>query len=251
MANVELDTSELEAPVTRPQRVIILAYREWALRAARMISGAESRANEAWSFEIITTEREAENVVGFAPAVIIALGWSWTIRNSLRDRCTGPTLIAHPSPLPRYRGGSPIQAQIIAGEETSALTLFEATDVMDQGPIFWQQAFSLKGTLPCILDRISDLSVDAVRAALLAIRQQTYTTMPQPKGDWGWNTRRTPESSKIGDVDMTGRELVNLLRVLMLPYPPAYLETSDHVRIPIKIEQNMDAAMKAYAGEQL
>ena len=47
----------------------------------------------------------------------------------------------HPSPLPKYRGGSPIQNQIINGESKSAVTLFKINNKIDQGDIIYQKEF--------------------------------------------------------------------------------------------------------------
>lgn len=62
----------------------------------------------------------------------------------------------HPSPLPRYRGGSPIQNQIINGEVESAVTYFKMNNEIDAGPIIWQQNFSLDGDLKDVFSRISE-----------------------------------------------------------------------------------------------
>ena len=63
----------------------------------------------------------------------------------------------HPSPLPKYRGGSPIQNQIINGEKNSAVTLFKMTRNLDDGDIYKQIPFSLKGSLDDIFNRIIKL----------------------------------------------------------------------------------------------
>lgn len=44
----------------------------------------------------------------------------------------------HPSPLPLYRGASPIQAQIAAGETETAISIIKMDELMDHGPILTQ-----------------------------------------------------------------------------------------------------------------
>ena len=53
----------------------------------------------------------------------------------------------HPSPLPKYRGGSPIQNQIIDGKLHSAVTIFLMDNGIDTGPIAEQKYLSLEGTI--------------------------------------------------------------------------------------------------------
>lgn len=45
------------------------------------------------------------------------------------------TLNIHPSLLPKYRGASPIQSQILANEEELGITIMEIVEAMDAGPI--------------------------------------------------------------------------------------------------------------------
>ena len=47
----------------------------------------------------------------------------------------------HPSPLPKFRGGSPIQNQIIRGKKISAVTIFKINKIIDGGDIYFQKNF--------------------------------------------------------------------------------------------------------------
>lgn len=51
------------------------------------------------------------------------------------DRFPMGVLNVHPSLLPKYRGASPIQAAIAAGETTTGVTVIKMDDLMDHGPI--------------------------------------------------------------------------------------------------------------------
>ena len=87
------------------------------------------------------------------PDLVLFYGWSWKIEESVIDnyRC----LMLHPSPLPKYRGGSPIQNQIINGETSSAVTIIEMTNELDAGDILAQEKFSLDGNIADILKKIT------------------------------------------------------------------------------------------------
>lgn len=49
------------------------------------------------------------------------------------------TLNIHPSLLPKYRGASPIQAQILNGENPVGVTVMQVEETMDTGPIVAQK----------------------------------------------------------------------------------------------------------------
>ncbi len=97
----------------------------------------------------------------------------------------------HPSSLPKYRGPSPIESTILAGDTTTALSIMKLDPGMDTGPIFAQKPLALTGhetrpelytllavegartlieTLPSILDgslratpqKINDVSVTSL-----------------------------------------------------------------------------------------
>ena len=100
-------------------------------------------------------EFDSEKLIDFKPDLILWYGWSWLVDNIFVDEYT--SIMLHPSPLPKYRGGSPIQNQIINGEKNSAVTLFKMTRELDDGDIYKQLPFSLKGSLDDIFDRITKL----------------------------------------------------------------------------------------------
>jgi len=82
-------------------------------------------------------------------------GWSWHISNKVIDNFL--CICLHPSKLPLFRGGSPIQNQILRGVYNSAVTVFRMNKQIDQGPIFMQKKLSLKGEIKEILLNISKI----------------------------------------------------------------------------------------------
>ena len=51
----------------------------------------------------------------------------------------------HPSLLPKYRGASPIQSALLAGEKETGITIMLMDDKMDHGPVLAQQKIQLTG----------------------------------------------------------------------------------------------------------
>jgi len=58
-------------------------------------------------------------------------------------------LNAHPSLLPRWRGPSPIQAAILAGDKTTGVTIHMATEEPDAGPILAQKEIPIEPEDTC------------------------------------------------------------------------------------------------------
>ena len=70
------------------------------------------------------------------PNIILWYGWSWILPPNIVKEYNCVAL--HPSPLPKYRGGSPLQNQIINGETISAITLFKMEEGLDNGDVIKQ-----------------------------------------------------------------------------------------------------------------
>ena len=102
-------------------KILCCTYREWAKNIY------DNLENELSSHQFIRInskeEYENTNIDLISPDVILWYGWSWIIPNSILTKYY--SIMLHPSPLPKYRGGSPIQNQIINGETRSAVTLFK------------------------------------------------------------------------------------------------------------------------------
>ena len=98
-------------------------------------------------FLIINSKNKfnADDVIDFRPDLILFYGWSWKISSKLIENCN--YIMLHPSPLPKYRGGSPIQNQIINGETKSKVALFIMDDGIDTVAIIAQENISFEGSL--------------------------------------------------------------------------------------------------------
>ena len=139
----------------------------------------------------------------------------------------------HPSKLPKYRGGSPIQNQIINGEERSAVTLFIMNEKMDAGNIVFQESMSLSGSISDIFDRIEELGYKGTMQFL----NNPTNGIKQIEEDASYFNRRIEEQSEITFDELKGKSakyIYNKIRMLQDPYPNPYIKTIDGKKIYIK-----------------
>mgnify|MGYP003640641550 FL=1 len=92
----------------------ICAYRDWALDIYDDVLENFDNVN------LIKSQEEFTNTIDLFTASdsIFFIGWSWIIPTVIVEKFN--CICMHPSPLPKYRGGSPLQNQIINGERLSA-----------------------------------------------------------------------------------------------------------------------------------
>jgi methionyl-tRNA formyltransferase len=138
----------------------------------------------------------------------------------------------HPSPLPRYRGGSPIQNQIIAGEKTSAVSIFLMTGELDAGDILGQEPLSLEGSLADIFSKISEIGVRLTKRII----EKGLNPVPQDHSQASYYKRRKQTDSEITHTELanaSAQYLFDKIRMLADPYPNAFIRTADGKRLLI------------------
>lgn len=86
--------------------------------------------------------------------------WSWKVPDQITSsfRC----IVFHTAPLPKGRGGSPIQNLIKAGFSESPVNAIEMVSEIDGGPIYTNRVVSLSGSLDEILGRLAVVSQEMI-----------------------------------------------------------------------------------------
>ena len=138
----------------------------------------------------------------------------------------------HPSDLPKYRGGSPIQSNF-EWDFDSKVSIFQCTDEIDAGPILAQRPLSLRGELSEIIDRIEHGGFEAT----LDILNGEYKISKQDKEDVSYYQRRTPSQSEITLDELktaNAVDIYNKVRCLQDPYPNAFIKMSDGSKLFLK-----------------
>ncbi len=213
----------------------IIGYRDWAKKCHELVATtldeAQFRVSWASRFEAATAD------------LTVLVGWSDIVPEEVigKMRSSKVLLVAHPSVLPNYRGGSPIQHQIMEGLESSAVSLFrldlDHQQAVDSGPLCWQSGYGLTGDLPSILREIGRVTAEGIVTVARALNEERLTFWEQPAPTDGGRTRRRPNESELHRIEIaesTGREIFDKIRALGGPYPRAYLKGSDGVRVYIE-----------------
>jgi methionyl-tRNA formyltransferase len=113
--------------------------------------------------------REQLRSYGAEAAVLVAYGR--IISQSIIDLFPKGIINIHPSLLPRWRGPSPIEAPLLAGDEATGVSLMQLTAGMDEGPIYAQVRLPLDGseTKLSLCDTLSQLSSELLFESLPGI----------------------------------------------------------------------------------
>ena len=151
------------------------------------------------------------------PKMIIFPDWSWIIPKEIVDNFN--CVCIHESNLPKFRGGSPIQNQIIRGIEKTKSTAFLMNNELDAGEILLQKPLSLKGSLEEIFSRIIKNDYEMI----VKIIQGKYSLKKQ-SGKPSYFKRRKPDQSELKDLNNSKKYLYDFIRMLSDPYPNAFIK---------------------------
>ena len=136
-------------------------------------------------------------------------------------------LCLHPSNLPIYRGGSPIQNQVIAGEDVSAVSIFKMRRGLDDGPIYYQEPFLLNGYLDVILNNIETIGYNGTTKFISDYKNNNVIFTEQNHDQATFCKRRLPKDSEIKPEDFLKHDskyFFNTVRSLQPPYPECYIK---------------------------
>ena len=208
-------------------RIACVGYRNWSLNIYDRLAASTDH-----TFLIFRSKAQfnIEALADFKPDFVLFYGWSWIVPTDIL--LSYICLMLHPSKLPRYRGGSPIQNQIIAGETNSSVSLFIMSEELDGGDLVGQCDLSLVGTIDDIFKRIEDVGVELT----LDIFKNGLKPEPQDNSSATFCKRRTPYESEITAEElasMPAEYLYNKIRMLADPYPNAYILAADGIRLMI------------------
>lgn len=201
-------------------RFLYVSYRDWADRIYHAIK------DDRWAR--ISTTQEVESISPHDFNLIFFVGWSEIIPDHILS--ANNCLCLHPSKLPDYRGGSPIQHQILAGEKTSAVTFFRMNERLDAGDILEQIEFSLEGDLHQVFDEIVDNSIKGIRKIVQNCLSSNLNFTPQVNPIYRPYQRRKPKHSEIKLTDFlysSAKDIHDKIRGLQDPYPNAYILMND------------------------
>ncbi len=103
-------------------------------------------------------------------------------------------LNVHPSLLPRWRGAAPVERAILAGDETTGVTIHQTVKALDAGPIAAQEAFAIDpgDDAGAVFERSAELASDLIAGVL-----PTPLFTPQPDEGVTYAEKITPADREL------------------------------------------------------
>lgn len=163
-----------------------------------------------------------EAIRSLRPDLIVTAAYGQIISQEIIDIPTYGVINVHGSLLPRWRGASPIQQAVLAGDEQTGITIMRTALAVDSGDIVLQRAIAIDPdeTAGELFDRMAVLGAYTLLEALPSILDGSAVYTPQNHAEATFCSFISKEQGRI-DWDKPYTDLHNHVRGSN-PWPSAY-----------------------------
>lgn len=198
-------------------KVFVLSNNQWrggAVRDAVKLSG-----------HVLVEQDDAE--------LMIVAGWPHKLPKEVYGKPKYGTWNCHAGPVPEYRGGSPLNWQIIDGRKEIGVSVLEMDDGLDTGPVLATGKFELRDdeTIADAHAKANAMFAYLITNLLWEVGKGKWPNAVSQVGD-GYRRQRTDDDGEI-DFSWPKDRIVNFVRALTHPYPGAWVKLPNGERLRI------------------
>ncbi len=126
-----------------------------------------------------------EQLAAFAPDLMVIVAYGLLLPPAVLSLPGTGCVNVHASVLPRWRGASPIQAAILAGDRQTGVSIMQMAAGLDTGPVFAVEQTDIGPTETAgeLQDRLAELGADLLLRCLDPILEGTLASRSQNDAD--------------------------------------------------------------------
>jgi len=161
------------------------------------------------------------------PDVLVVAAYGLILPQEVLDIPTHGCLNVHASALPRWRGAAPIQAAILAGDETTGISLMAMTAGLDCGPVYTVETVRIGESESAaeLHDRLAELGGRVLTDNIDDILEGRATATAQDESLATYAPKIVTSDARI-DWSAGAAELARRVRAYN-PFPGAFLYSGD------------------------
>ncbi len=201
-----------DRPAGRGQRPQTSAVRQLALERGLPVAQPETLRDPALAEHLRALDLDA----------IVVAAYGKILPRPLLEVPRRGAINVHGSLLPKYRGAAPIQRAILAGEETTGITIMQMNERMDAGEILLRESLAIRkdDTAESLGARLAEIGARLLVEALDRLARSALVPEPQVEAE---ATRAPMVRKEEGSIDWR-RSAVEIERAVraFTPWPSAY-----------------------------
>ncbi|MBR57176.1 MAG: methionyl-tRNA formyltransferase [Myxococcales bacterium] len=233
-----------DRPAGRGNRVVMSPVKQAALAAGITVE-------QPVSLRTPEGQNLIEAIRAQKPDLIVVAAYGQILPKELLDIPRLGCVNIHASLLPRWRGASPIQAAIGAGDETTGVTLMQMDEGLDTGPMIAQSAISIPEQMTAgeLHDALADLGAELLSSVLASFVDGDTDALhgtPQPADGVTYAGKITKSDGWI-DWNRPAADVINHIRA-MNPWPGAQARLEGRAVRVVRAQIAKNASTSAPAG---
>ncbi len=165
-----------------------------------------------------------EQLVAWAPDLIVVAAYGQILRPNVLALPRYGAINVHASLLPRWRGASPIQHAILAGDRETGITIMLMDEGLDTGPILSQRSLPIapEDTAATLSPKLARLGATLLLETLPPYLQGTLQPRPQPEEGVTYAPLLKKEDGRL-DFTQPAEVLARQVRAFD-PWPGTFME---------------------------
>ena len=155
--------------ITQPDRP---AGRGFALAPSPVKKLASARGIQVTQPESLRDAQAQAELKHFRPDVIVVAAYGLILPRPVLQLPRDGAINIHASLLPRWRGATPIQRALLAGDRHTGVSIMQMDDGLDTGPVLMQEEIPIleDDTMGTLRDRLAELGAKLIVQALDALQ---------------------------------------------------------------------------------
>ncbi len=170
--------------------------------------------------------------------LILIAGYSQILKGNILKLAKKFVINLHGGPVNKYRGGSPLNWQIINGENNIGISLIKTDSGIDTGGIISEKYFKLehKDTIREVHLKANKLFSAMINKILKKIKFNQDIKIEYKKKKGAYHFQRNDKDGEIKFKSMKSKDIYNFVRAITHPYPGAWAYTNlDNKRKKIRV----------------
>ncbi|HYS57956.1 MAG TPA: methionyl-tRNA formyltransferase [Burkholderiales bacterium] len=165
--------------MTQPDRP---AGRGFALAASPVKKLAAARGIQVTQPECLRDAQAQAELEHFGADVFVVAAYGLILPQPVLDLPRYGAINIHASLLPRWRGATPIQRALLAGDRDTGVSIMQMDAGLDTGPVLMQEKIPVleNDTTGTLHDRLAELGAKLIVQALDALEAGVIKATPQP-----------------------------------------------------------------------
>lgn len=178
----------------------------------------------------INNKKIISKLKNFKNSIFVIAGFSQILKEQI-IKIPKLVLNLHAGKIPQYRGGSPLNWQIINNEKYFGLSILKLEKGIDTGPVYLQKKYLLKRKFTIKdLHKVANIEFPKMINHVLLNINKIKPTKQIKKNSKYWKQRNDLDG-KINFKSYTGLKIIRLSRALQNPYPNVWCLNNNNFKV--------------------